>query len=248
MLLVLIALLAIYPRAAVLLVPARRVPDVAHLNRDLLRAATEGNLAKVREALRLGAEINEARLPVAGNAPSDTALHLAAFHGHLDVVKHLVSSGADVEASSHDGHTPLMDAAFEGNLDVAQFLLSPAGGGARLDATCIYGESPLHEAAQGGQEELVSLLLEHGHPVDPQETRDAGATPLMLAARGGHVRTMQLLLDAGANKALATQDGKTTENHYVTQDWADKDNTPALQQAMRALLAKYPEGGLITRL
>jgi len=131
-------------------------------------------------------------------------LHAAANYGHLDVVRLLVSRGANIEVQDTTRHTPLMYAAFEGHIDIVRYLLSV---GADVNAACMSGETSLHEAAQGGKTKIVEVLLEHGHAIDPMDTRWSGATPLMWSARWGHTETFQTLLAAGADHKLTTTDG-----------------------------------------
>ena len=61
----------------------------------------DGNLAGVRQALALGANVNET------NSSGDTPLIMAAYKGHVEIVRLLLESGADVLACNSGGWTPL---------------------------------------------------------------------------------------------------------------------------------------------
>lgn len=61
----------------------------------------------------------------------------------------------------------------------------------------LVGRTPLHLAAQRGQEEIVRLLLKEGADVDARNTADS-ATPLHFAAENGHLSIVRLLVDAGS--------------------------------------------------
>jgi ankyrin repeat protein len=219
---------------APLLARTRRLPDVRKLNRELLRAARAGDAGAATRALRLGAQVNGARLVVEGNRQSETALHLASNFGHLETVQVLLVAGADLAIPGDDGHTALMDASFEGHLNVVRALVAA---GAQITETCVYGETPLHEAAQGGQDAVLDYLIGMGHEVDPRDTRDLGATPLMLAARGGHLSTIRKLIEAGADPGIRTDDGKTAASHYVGLEWPGKELTLELERAMLEALS-----------
>ena len=56
-------------------------------------------------------------------ARGDTALHHACRNGDLAVVTHLVTYGADVNATSDNGHFPLYCAAGHGHAETTRFLL-----------------------------------------------------------------------------------------------------------------------------
>ncbi|MBP51567.1 MAG: hypothetical protein CMI27_00300 [Opitutae bacterium] len=84
---------------------------------DLGGAAREGNLDKIREWLRKGADIN-------GKYDKDfTPLHWAATMNHVEAIKLLLEEGANL--NSRDGHqsTPLLLAAFFGQAPSVELLL-----------------------------------------------------------------------------------------------------------------------------
>jgi ankyrin repeat protein len=83
----------------------------------LLQAAADGSLEGVKEALRQGADVN-ARAQF-----GDTALNLAAEHGHKDVVQCLLDKGADIHNLGGADKTPIMNAAFAGNIGIVRLLL-----------------------------------------------------------------------------------------------------------------------------
>lgn len=86
-------------------------------DQQLHKAASEGSVSAVREALQNGAEVN------ARGEFGDTALNMAAEHGHLQIVEKLLASGADIENLGGADKTPLMSAAFAGNIGVVRLLL-----------------------------------------------------------------------------------------------------------------------------
>ena len=67
-----------------------------------------------------------------------TALHVAAKHGRLEVMRLLLSYGASVNSSSVDGMTPLHDACLAGRAECVVLLLdNGADVSNRIDIICI---------------------------------------------------------------------------------------------------------------
>eukprot|EP00942_MAST-04A_sp_MAST-4A-sp1_P007975 g7975.t1 len=75
---------------------------------------THADIAKT--VLELGAPVNYT------NKFGNTALHLAAGSGHLDLVQVLCLHGADPEASDQNGNTPINKAQRHNNVEVATYL------------------------------------------------------------------------------------------------------------------------------
>ncbi|MGH7620727.1 MAG: ankyrin repeat domain-containing protein, partial [Gemmatimonadaceae bacterium] len=68
----------------------------------IIEAAARGDLASVEAELA-----RDPSLARAGNETGDTALHHAAKHNHMDVVRALVAAGADTDAVRGDGARPI---------------------------------------------------------------------------------------------------------------------------------------------
>lgn len=103
-----------------------------------------------------------------------TPLIIAARDGHIEAVKLLVDTGADIEARDPDyKRTPIAWATFHGHKHIVEYLLEH---GADVNAKDAYGNAPLKTATMGSQgawrewvpipphayEALADILRAHG--------------------------------------------------------------------------------------
>ena len=137
-----------------------------------MMAALYGDAALVRDLLEQGAS------PNAWNDAGATALMWSV--DDINKVKALVARGADVNARSNDGRTPILVAAgIRGNREVLAFLLDHgANPSLQGDPETPRGGTPLGEAAKAADEAMVRLLIERGADVP-----GAGFPPLAQALR-----------------------------------------------------------------
>lgn len=124
-----------------------------------------------------------------------TALGLASFFGHAELVKLLLEKGADpnIVANNLFMVTPLHSASAISNYEITETLLNS---GANPNAKQMNGVTPLHSAAHHGQSELAKLLIKQGAEVNA-ETVD-GKTPLFMAQENGNEETIEVLMNHGA--------------------------------------------------
>ncbi|XP_029654757.1 ankyrin repeat and EF-hand domain-containing protein 1-like [Octopus sinensis] len=87
-----------------------------------------------------------------------TPLHHACHSGRLDVVAHLVEAGADVNAISLNGGTPITRAIESSAFDVVKYLLEK--GGAKLRTETRKGKTPLELSHDWSDPNLISYLEE----------------------------------------------------------------------------------------
>ncbi|KAB0363776.1 hypothetical protein FD754_007932 [Muntiacus muntjak] len=153
----------------------------------------------------------------------------------------------------------LLEAAFDGNLGEIQAVLREvdelltregvgcdAAGMARrlqwrlalVDFEDGGGNTPLSEAAAGGQSLAIQLLAEQG--ASPNSKGAFGRTPLYRAAFGGHLEAVEVLLKLGADPRVYADDGSTPEQVAsldmvvsVLQSW-DLSLTDAMLRNMEA--------------
>ena len=94
---------------------------------------------------------------VGGEENGDTCLMTAAFNGHLAICRLLLDKGAQVDAKSWDGWTPLHWAALRGRVEIVRLLCDH---GADIEAQDNGGWRPLHHAAMNGHISVVKELVE----------------------------------------------------------------------------------------
>uniref|UniRef100_M3ZDA1 KN motif and ankyrin repeat domain-containing protein 2 n=1 Tax=Xiphophorus maculatus TaxID=8083 RepID=M3ZDA1_XIPMA len=114
---------------------------------------SDSDLQTVLQLLRTG-DVN-ARASQAGQ----TALMLAVSHGRGDMVRALLSCGAQVNIRDDDGSTALMCACEHGHVDIVRQLLSVPGCDATL--TDNDGSTALSIALEASQNDIAVLLYAH---------------------------------------------------------------------------------------
>jgi ankyrin len=149
------------------------------------------------------------------NYRGKTPLHVILYwkKEQVDIVRLLLDNGADVNAATRGGSTPLHVAASRGLIGCAELLLER---GAAVDLMDELGRTPLYKAERSGGKSMVGLLLSL-HTASrmgdlavvsslldkyPQliHLRDKeGKTPLHHAVENNHVKIAALLITRGAN-------------------------------------------------
>uniref|UniRef100_A0A668ALZ2 KN motif and ankyrin repeat domains 2 n=1 Tax=Myripristis murdjan TaxID=586833 RepID=A0A668ALZ2_9TELE len=114
---------------------------------------SDSDLHTVLQLLRTG-DVN-AKASQAGQ----TALMLAVSHGRGDMVRALLSCGAQVNIRDDDGSTALMCACEHGHVDIVRQLLSVPGCDATL--TDNDGSTALSIALEASQNDIAVLLYAH---------------------------------------------------------------------------------------
>ena len=94
-----------------------------------------------------------------GNPEADRALLDAAKKGNIETVKQHLADGADVNAKSKFGRTPLHHAAVDGRKEIAELLIAQ---GADVNEKIADGYTPLDKAINYNQSEITELLRKHG--------------------------------------------------------------------------------------
>ncbi|NMO19937.1 hypothetical protein HPC49_48265 [Pyxidicoccus fallax] len=182
----------------------RRRPQVLAVARESVRgplqaAAAVGNHDIVEVLLTRGVD------PAGIDGWGQSALHVAALHGHTELVRRFLELGVDVnlragrptsdKVPSRSGATSVHFACGAGQLAALEVLLEK---GAAWDAVDERGLTALHEvAARSGSVEVARRLLELGCAVDAVDC--LGQTPLMLALTYKRNALASLLVSHGAS-------------------------------------------------
>ncbi|KAJ1468742.1 ankyrin repeat-containing domain protein [Baffinella frigidus] len=138
------------------------------------------------------------------------ALHHAAKMDNLAPVEMLVECGADVNAMTDDGSTPLCAALWRNAGDTVQYLIRH---GADALLTGPNGMTTLHIAASRNSFLFRNLLALPG--MDSSARDESGRTPLHIAASYGHDTVVRTLCHSGADLSLIEVDGMTAEQMAV---------------------------------
>ncbi|XP_059024654.1 IQ motif and ankyrin repeat domain-containing protein 1 [Mustela lutreola] len=173
------------------------------------RAAAEAAERRRREERRRGARLRE-----------------AAFDGDLGEIRAVLREADELLTREGLGHDEA-GAAQRRRRRVALVESEDAG-----------GNTPLSEAAAGGQPLAIQLLAEQG--ASPNSKGAFGRTPLYRAAFGGHLEAVEVLLRLGADPRVYADDGSTPQQvasldtvARVLQSW-DLYLTDAMLQSMDA--------------
>ncbi len=126
---------------------------------SIYEAASRGNLGEVIKAAGRGSSAVNRRFP-SGSTP----LLAATNGGHFEVVKYLVSKGADINAFDTVYHfTPLHAAVWANKPDIVKYLVSK---GASINPRTTSDETPLHLAVNSGKVDLAKYLIDSGADVN----------------------------------------------------------------------------------
>ncbi|KAI9798056.1 MAG: hypothetical protein M1825_005655 [Sarcosagium campestre] len=129
-----------------------------------------------------------------------STLHLAAYHGHAEIIRALLSHGANIEARDEDGMTPLLVASQMGQYTALAHLVRH---GANVNSQSNAKITALHIAVSKNLVEITKQLLDAKVDVDACDLMRQ--TPLHKAvcnlnnAFDGQATIIKLLLSCGAD-------------------------------------------------
>ena len=174
------------------------VTKIFDKQRALFDAAKNGRIEDVRKYLN-----NDTVDFNSKDCDVHTALHLACYYSHLEIVELLLNLGADIEVRMERlDETPLLLACKQGHLSIIKLLLDR---GTNIDACNKYCSNPLHKACRSGQASTAKLLLDRGSAVHAVD--DYGDTPLHVACWKGNIGCVTEILAHGADVTTNNKHG-----------------------------------------
>lgn len=166
------------------------------------------------------------------DSSGQTALHIAAIQGHVDVIQFLVSIGTDPDVADSNGWTALHYASVGGHVEVVELLLNCSAfvkyaiskdGKTAFALAVEKGHSDLydmlhlgdvlHRAARIDDVNGMKNCLAEGAKVNGRDQN--GWTPLHRAAFKGRIESVKILLNHGAQVDVVDDSGCTPLHRAV---------------------------------
>jgi ankyrin repeat protein len=167
----------------------------------LMMAIQHGRERSFRELLSARPDLN------AEDRDGNSVLAWAAIVGSVPAARELLARGAAADRPNSSRMTPLFHAAHARHLAIVQLLLSHGASPNPVEAR--YGDSALMRAANGGQADIVRVLVDRGAPINLANTE--GLTALHMAARNGEDAVVVMLAERGADLKHVDRNGLTAE-------------------------------------
>lgn len=154
-------------------------------------ALMEGKIEKLKTMLRNGTDPNQA------DEYGKTLLHYATEYSmDKKFFRLLLECGANVNASTKNGLSPLIIAVLYNSTDIANLLINHRAN--VKDSNNILQWTPLHLASLLGNNDIVTVLIRKGADVNAAPANQEDHTPLFFATNSNATETAKLLLDSGA--------------------------------------------------
>ncbi|XP_061185021.1 ankyrin-2-like [Saccostrea echinata] len=120
-----------------------------------------------------------------------TVLHSACRGGSVEIVAFLIKKGLELNALSNDGKSILHIACLSGKFEICEYLVENHSN--LLDVRDRFSNSVLHDAARGGNIQIVKLLIEKG--MDINTLQKDGETILHQSCRSGKMEMCRYLVN-----------------------------------------------------
>ena len=181
----------LYVRGIINVFDGKLMDDIDHISNTFFAAITDGKLLSAKTLLKFYYRELIDQQTIHGRSP----LMLAATNGRLEIVKLLISYGADIYLRDNERRTALQHAAYNNHSDIMAYLLEH---GANIDDEKSTNNPLLHVVCRLAYIGPIKVLLKFGFDVNARSTNQ-GRTPLHVATVHDNVDIVRLLLDAGAD-------------------------------------------------
>ncbi|XP_063068663.1 ankyrin repeat and SOCS box protein 13-like [Engraulis encrasicolus] len=179
--------------------------DISADSTPMHEAAHRGRVLALKQLIDNGDPVN---IVTVDNA---TPLHDACIHGNPHCVRLLLQAGAQIDVRNIHGSTALCHACAVGSVACVMLLLEY---GAKINPTLTaLTATPLHEACNKGNSELVRLLIGRGAQLETYDIHTG--SPLHTACAKGHTECAFELLNAGAD--VTASNFHTTALHHAAR-------------------------------
>ncbi|BFY96992.1 hypothetical protein BsWGS_00032 [Bradybaena similaris] len=138
------------------------------------------------------------------NKHGETAVHMAASGGHVEVLKFLINKGVDISIKDKQGDSAVYWAARQGHTEIIKCLVEA---GVSINTQNKSGETALHVAARYGHTSTVQYLCSIDANINLFD--NLGETPLHCAAWHGYVQITRILCENGAILTLQNKEKET---------------------------------------
>ncbi|KAL8653416.1 MAG: hypothetical protein Q9210_002111 [Variospora velana] len=164
---------------------------------ELFRAARDGNIGRLKEAMQPSLDVNALQGPT-GLAP----LHVAAANGHIDAIQFLLENGADVDLCSRYKETALNKAAFGAHTEAVRILLDAGAQtsvrpGHEVD-TPLYSVFQDQKSVSARQVKIIQLLLDRGFDINAP-INSLGTRLITMAVISNSLGLVKILIDRASS-------------------------------------------------
>lgn len=174
--------------------------DQSYLNRQILSAATNGDLEELKVLLSKGSYVKK-------NMTADPPVRLNL----------ILSNGINVSRDDVDGHedqTPLFKAASHGHKDCLSYLIKQGFG---VDEKDRWGQTALHDAVVNDKRDCMEILIRHGADVNSKDAN--GSSPLHKAATFGRMNCLFYLHQHGGDLGIINHRGQSVLDIAKKGEW-----------------------------
>ncbi|WP_121616020.1 ankyrin repeat domain-containing protein [Virgibacillus halodenitrificans] len=190
--------------------------EESDMKEQYFQAAEQGDVAKLKEVIKAGIDINIT------DDEGRTAAMIATYANKPEAVKLLIEKGINIDLRDNMQNNPFLYAGAEGYLEILKLTIEAGADPSLLNR---YGGTALIPAAEHGHIDVIKELVENTE-VDVNHINNLGWTALLEAiilSDGGEKQqeTIQILIQHGADVNIPDNDGVTPLAHAKTKGFTE---------------------------